>query len=141
MLKSASDFDSDYKWLMSSKYVFLPNLSKLLILFSSSFVQIIENKLTCIHYQKKIESESFFDFLSRVEWLWVSNFCLRSRGKVEVSLGPSEAGIDCWHQKILWKNNFSMSYCKMSWEKWFSHSEFRNNIFFFLDYKENKRNA
>ena len=44
--------------------------------------------------QKKIESKSFFDFLSRVEQLWVSNFCLRSGGKVELSLGPTGAGVD-----------------------------------------------
>ena len=33
--------------------------------------------------QKKIKSKSFFNFLNRVEWLCVSNFCLRSRESVD----------------------------------------------------------
>ena len=44
--------------------------------------------------QKKMESKSFFNFLSRVEWLCVSNFCLRTSAEVDVSLGPTEAGVD-----------------------------------------------
>ena len=45
-------------------------------------------------YQKKIESESFFDFLSRAEQLWVSDFCLRSGEKVELSWEPTMAGVN-----------------------------------------------
>ena len=56
------------------------------------------------HYQKKIESESFFNFLSRVEWLCVSNFLLRSRDEVHLSLGPTVAVVDFGMNKIHWKN-------------------------------------
>ena len=44
--------------------------------------------------QKKIESESVFNFLSRVEKICVSNFCLRSRVEVCVSWGLIEARVD-----------------------------------------------
>ena len=62
--------------------------------------------------QKKIKSKSFFDFLSRVEWLCVSNFCLRSRKKVDVSLGPTEAGVDFGMIEFTGKISFQWAIAK-----------------------------
>ena len=56
--------------------------------------------------QKKIESESFFDFLSRVEKLWVSDFCLRRREEVCLSLGLTVAGVDFDMKKFSGKISF-----------------------------------
>ena len=56
--------------------------------------------------QKKIESESFFDFLSRVESLWVSDFRLRRREEVYVSWEPTEAGVDFDMKKFSGKISF-----------------------------------
>ena len=57
-------------------------------------------------YKKKIESKSFFNFLSRVEKLWVSNFCLGRREKVCLSLGPTVAGVDFDMKKFSGKISF-----------------------------------
>ena len=63
-------------------------------------------------HQKKIKRESFFDFLSRVELLWVSDFCLRSAGKVYVSLGPTEAGVNFGMKKFSGKISFPWAIAK-----------------------------
>ena len=56
--------------------------------------------------QKKIKSKSFFDFLSSIEQLHVSNFCLRSGGKVDVNLGPTGAGVEFDMKKFSGKISF-----------------------------------
>ena len=50
--------------------------------------------------RKRLKAKASFDFLSRIEKLWVSNFCLKSRGEVYVSLGPTEAGVDFGAKKF-----------------------------------------
>ena len=50
---------------------------------------------------KKLKVEAFSIFLSRAEWLCVSNFCLTSREEVDVSWGPTVAGVDFGMKKTL----------------------------------------
>ena len=66
----------------------------------------LKNPLGGAICQKKIKSESFFDFLSRVEQLWVSNFYLRSSEEVDLSLGPTGAGVDFDMEKFSGKISF-----------------------------------
>ena len=56
--------------------------------------------------QKKIKSKSFFNFLIRVEVLWVSDSCLGRREEVCLSWGPTEAGVDFDMKKFSGKISF-----------------------------------